>query len=545
MTWLTPRRSDFLSLVCILIFSLATSPDFYDEAQTVVLQQTPLSALVDLLIMASAWLVSVLMLLSAASSRPAIKWSVYALVSASSMSMAAYHVVARKALEYPDYLIMLQARANTLDAVREYATVALVPLGYILVLALGFVLARRRPWASPAAVVSFCLSVGIFATVCVLARGADTNKLPTTTGIYGFFVAQTLDRKAGEVYVYTASDQPEHAARVQNIVLVIDESIRDDFFQHVVGPSLGNGAAQGWHVHDFGLASAMANCSGGSNIMLRKGVRSNDIAQDMYRRPLVWSLAHNAGFASYLLDVQRNGVGHDYFDDTERALIDHRLDVRALQQDAEVLDAMPYLREDRQTFSMVIKRGSHFPYTRNAPAGFQFQGDAAKNPYVVASTKRMDYVNALAWQTAAFFDKLLSMAIAAPTMVIYTSDHGQNVDDQPGLTHCTSSGSPYPGEGLVPLVILTNYPDPALAAAAKYNHDLLSHFNIMPTLLGAMGYASSRWYDAPSAAVTVPQSVPVPGFVYGSPFGYFGSAVQIAPVDRAKALRDAAQRWAQ
>lgn len=538
------RRPGLLSLACILIFSTGASPDFVEQVQTVVSETDSwMLTLATLLLMLGAWLVSVLMLASAASSRPAIKWPVFALVCASFMGMAVYHQVARKALEYPDYLMLWQARANTLDAVQEYARGALVPLGYIAVLALGFVLARYRRRASPTAVALFCLSVGIFTTVTVAARGGATNRLPTTTGIYGFIVAQTLDRKAGEVYVYTSPDRPEHAAQVQNIVLVVDESIRYDFFQQVVGPGLKAATAGRWHAYDFGLATSMANCSGGSNIMLRKGVRSGDIAQDMYRRPLVWSSAHNAGFTSYLLDIQRNGAGHDYFDDEEQALIDHRLDVRALQKDADVLDAMPYLRERHRTFSLVIKRGSHFPYTRNYPEGFQSQGAATENPYVQASQKRKEYVNSLSWQTAGFFDKLLSMTVQEPTMVIYTSDHGQNVDDQPGLTHCTSSATPYAGEGLVPLVILTNYPDPKLAQAVAYNQNLLSHFNIMPTLLDAMGYDSSRWYKAPSTAVTVRQSAPVPGFVYGSPLGYFGSAVQIEPVDRAKVLSDAAQRW--
>lgn len=544
MTWLTPRRSGLLALICILIFSAGASPDFVEQAQAALQNSWP-SALAALLLMAGAWLVSVLVLMSAASSRPVIKWSVFALVCVSFMGMTLYHEVARKALEYPDYLILWQARANTLDAAQEYAAAVLIPLGYVLVLALGFAVARRRRRAGPAAMALFGLSVGVFATVCVAARGAETNKLPTTTGIYGFIVAQALDRKAGEIYVYTSLDRPDRRAQAQNIVLVIDESVRYDFFQHVVGPSLHNAPPRGWQVHDFGLATSMANCSAGSNVMLRKGVRSGDIAQDMYRRPLIWSVARNAGFATYLLDVQRDGVGHDYFDDAERALIDHRLDVRALKKDADVLDAMPYLREGRPTFSLVIKRGAHFPYTRNYPAGFQSRSAAVQSPYVRVSHKREEYVNALSWQTADFFEKLLSMAVSAPTMVIYTSDHGQNVDDQPGLTHCTSSGVPYPGEGLVPLVVLTNYPDMQLAQAAVTNQNMLSHFNIMPTLLDVMGYESSRWYDTPSAAVTVRQSAPVPGFVYGSPLGYFGSAVQIAPVDRAQALSEAAQRWAQ
>lgn len=538
------RWSSLAALACILIFSISIPPGISSQLQDVLEGRGSwMLTLITLTVVVGAWFVSVLLLATAAFSRTAVKWSIFLLASASFMGMAAYHEVAGRALEYPDYLILWQARANTWDALREYAASAVTPLAYVAVLWLGFSLARPHRWASPAAVVLLCTSVGIFTGVCVAKRGAGTNKLPTTTGVYGLFAAHALDHK-NETYVYTSLDRPEHVSQVQNIVLVIDESVRHDFFQRVVGANLKNAAASGWQVYDFGLATSMANCSSGSNIMLRKGVRSTDIAEDLYRQPLIWSYAHNAGFVSYLLDAQGNGMGHDYFDVEERALIEHRLDVRDRHQDAELLDAMPYLDAQSRTFSLVIKHGAHFPYSANYPNGFHSMSSVSTHPYVQASQKRQEYVDALSWQTGGFFDKLLSMRVAAPTMVIYTSDHGQNVDDQPGLTHCTSSGMPYVGEGLVPLVILTNYADDRLAQAAITNQNLLSHFNIVPTILDAMGYESSRVYRDPSAAVTVPQPVPVPGFAYGSPFGYFGSAVQIDPVDRTVALSAANERWA-
>src|SRR5690606_15809885 len=111
-----------------------------------------------------------------------------------------------------------------------------------------------RRWASSAAVVLLCVSVGIFTGVCVAKRGAGTNKLPTTTGVYGLLAAYVLDQK-NEVYAYTSSETPVHAARVQNIVLVIDESVRHDFFERIIGPGLRGAATHGWQVHDFGLAT--------------------------------------------------------------------------------------------------------------------------------------------------------------------------------------------------------------------------------------------------------------------------------------------------
>lgn len=480
-----------------------------------------------------------MMLACAARSRPWVKWPVFFLVVISFTAMDVYRRSAGKVMEYADWLVLWQGRANAGDAAAEYGHLLVAVLPWLALVLLGFLcIRRRRSMPSLVPIVLFMVSVGLFTGVCVVKRGGATNKLPMATGLYGLVAAQWLDG-AGSRYAYTTDAKPKRAPAVRHIVLVIDESVRQGFFERVIGPELrARGAGSGWNVYDFGAATSMANCSAPSNIMLRKGVRFNHITQDLHRDPLLWSLAHNAGFSTWLLDAQIRGRGGNYFDDNERALIDHLPEVRS-SQDADIVKAMArYLSEEAPTFTIINKQGAHFPYPDHFPRGYEspFLRDAS--PYVQDSIKRVNYVNALDYQTGGFFAQLLKTHVSQPTLVIYTSDHGQNVDDRPGLHHCNVSLLPSEDEGVVPLVILTNTPVPGMEGIVADVQNSLSDFDIAPIIRAAMGYGEVSWVDRlrqPSGAN---------GFVYGSPFGYFGSPVTIRHVDRQAYAAMIRQRWA-
>jgi lipid A ethanolaminephosphotransferase len=481
-----------------------------------------------------------LMLACAAWSRPRIKWPVFIMVAISFTAMDVYRRSSGKVMEYADWLVLWQGRANAGDAAAEYGHLMLAVLPWMGVVLLGFlcVRGRSRSMTSLVAVVLLTVSVGLFTGVCVVKRGGATNKLPMATGLYGLVAAQLLDG-AGSHYAYTTDAKPARAPSVTHIVLVIDESVRQGFFERVIAPELrARSAGSGWNVYDFGLATSVANCSAPSNIMLRKGVRFDHITQDLHRDPLLWSLAHNAGFSTWLLDAQIRGRGGNYFDDHERSLIDHLPEVRS-KQDADIVTVMAsYLSEDASSFTIVNKQGAHFPYPDHFPDGYESPFLRGAPSYVKDSVKRINYVNALDYQTGGFFDQLLKTHVAQPTLVIYTSDHGQNVGDRPGLHHCNVSLLPSEDEGMVPLVILTNTPVPGMEGIVADVQNRLSDFDIAPLIRAAMGYGEMSWVDRlrqPSGAN---------GFVYGSTFGYFGSPVTIRHVDRQAYAAMIRQRWA-
>jgi arylsulfatase A-like enzyme len=97
----------------------------------------------------------------------------------------------------------------------------------------------------------------------------------------------------------------------------------------------------------------------------------------------------------------------------------------------------------------------------------------------------------LLWNVGEFFSRVFVQADLSNALLIYTSDHGQDLHERgnPGLnTHC--GGDPVEEEGLVPLVVIQGSTLKTLdwQAQLPVNKDRSSHYNIFPTLLQLMGY---------------------------------------------------------
>lgn len=474
----------------------------------------------------------------AALSSPRWKWLLFLLFALSIVVNLAFYRVSGHTMTYTDWAILWQARANIGDAFGEYsrtllkATLATTPLlvGFLLV-----PVARRRIW--PWAVGASVLSTGVFVAACVAMQGGSTGLFPRSTSLYGMLVSTAFDRPLGE-YAYATDHQPDARPVAENIALVIDESISHDFFSEVVMPQI-EASNSAWRIYDFGFATSMANCSMASNIMMRKLVRADSVALDVYRNPLVWSLARNAGFRTWLLDAQLGGFGHNLFDDSERSLIDHIPQAQSAH-DADLVDHLHAAWSGAPSFTLVIKKGAHFPYEQRYPAQHKSDSPALSAPHVLASERRTKYVNAVDYQTGGFFRRLKEVTPHARTVIFYTSDHGQNIADTPGLLHCSTSATPHVNEGIVPLLVLANFDVAGLAEAAERNRNQMSHFDMVETLRGFLGYGSRHVTEK---GLLRTAGGPVPGFVYKSPFGFFGRPVEILPVDRSAYLRLANERW--
>jgi len=147
--------------------------------------------------------------------------------------------------------------------------------------------------------------------------------------------------------------------------------------------------------------------------------------------------------------------------------------------------------------------GAHFPYEGKYPperavlpvlarttVGERIKPQAEDSATHVSF--RNGYLNALAWNVGNFFDTLLADVDLSDTVIVYTSDHGQNLheDGSPGYdTHCTTAKSP-PPEGIVPLVVLTRIPAvlATMREAAQKNRDRASQFSVFPSVLALLGY---------------------------------------------------------
>lgn len=107
--------------------------------------------------------------------------------------------------------------------------------------------------------------------------------------------------------------------------------------------------------------------------MIRKGVRPEHVTADLYSNPLIWDYARQAGFTTYLIDAQREGKGHNHFDSLELRLVDHNIKTRHIAWDLEIPALMSHLQAPGKSLTLVIMRGSHFPYKRNFPPDYSLE----------------------------------------------------------------------------------------------------------------------------------------------------------------------------
>jgi glucan phosphoethanolaminetransferase (alkaline phosphatase superfamily) len=288
----------------------------------------------------------------------------------------------------------------------------------------------------------------------------------------------------------------------RHIALIVDESVSGDFIDLNVPrgttPYLATNPAG---LVNFGLTTAASNCSNSSNAVLRLGAKPGLLGSPAYSplaNPSVWKYAREAGYETnyiavqFLIDTAQNFMYPD-----ELALIEHVLtvpgEVPVASRDIEILELLVkvLLRPEPQ-FVYVNKQGAHFPYHRFTP-----ESEARFRPVMqrlepMADRERLvnSYKNAIHSTVDRFFEDLLPRIDLGQTVIIYTSDHGQNLlDDGQPVTHCRRNGTNL-YEAVVPLLAWAG--DDALRQrfqqAAAANFGAASHFEIYPTLLVLFGY---------------------------------------------------------
>ncbi|WP_416778536.1 sulfatase-like hydrolase/transferase [Xenorhabdus budapestensis] len=482
------------------------------------------STILKIVVIVGIFSLSFAVILLAAFTTHRLRWWLFLLISLSLMTSAVFYQVTGHTMGYPDWLTLWRAKANINDAFYEYlvdffeASLRLIPL------VLGFALIPEThrslfPWVTSL----FLLSVAVFITVNIVKQAGATNLLPSATSLYGMMISSALDNQSSE-YIYTTNIQPNKTRQADHIILIVDESIRYDFFKQIV---LSRLSMKDWYVYDFGIATAMANCSAESNIMLRKFVEKNTITHDVYNHPLIWNLAHNAGFTTWLLDAQRNGKGHNYFDAKELSMIDYKPNIRT-EHDISLVNELRTLPTDKPSFTYIIKIGSHFPYENRYPVDFQSDLSIMEHPYIRNNKKRQQYVNAIDYQTGQFFEQLSKVKLPERTIIFYTSDHGQNVGDELRKTHCSSSSRPLVDEGIVPLLVLANFDITEMNEVVQNNYNRMSHFDMMKTIIDFLGYG---YVENKSIGLLRTDNLSFQEFLYGSAFGYFNSPIKTMPVN--------------
>jgi len=330
---------------------------------------------------------------------------------------------------------------------------------------------------------------------------------------------------------------------IKNIVMLVDESVRGDYFNWKKGnPYTPMLAANKSRIVNFGMAVSGANCSSYSNAILRFGPVSDNLVKTANTNPTIWQYAKKAGYRTVYIDAQPSiiknpGLLQNFMTVGETRKIDQIVRFKGVpipQLDYSLLDTIEKeLKSDQPVFIFANKSGVHFPYDKSYPESwgkFQptIQQAGKETPYRVNS-----YLNALGWTVDRFFGKLFEKIDLKETVIIYTSDHGQTFN--PGRSTQCSMTDADPREALVPMFAITD--DEKLKArfarGAVLNAGQASHFLVRPTVLDLMGF--------PKVAVTSKYGVSmfdrgadVSAFTVGDIFGVFMPQPRWTSIDLSK-----------
>jgi lipid A ethanolaminephosphotransferase len=450
-------------------------------------------------------------------SRAAFRVPLALVLSAAAMFLLAYEWSTGGPLDYNAFETMVSSRDDAGDAWTQHGAVMLRAGAASLLLFVGLVLPVH--WRLPRGVAPTAplMAVAMLAGMIYARGGEGSSALPAAfpplahAAIMGGLSFTEAGAERQSVDFAQPSRRPDH-----DVVLIVDESVAANYLDINHPDGVHSGMArerEGLAVHNFGIAAAISNCSAGSNKSLRYGGTRETYWLAARAWPSIWAYAKKAGMRTVYLDAQRNnGTMQNLATKEERAEIDDfvQLDgVAVVDRDITIAGLVAErLANGVPEFIYVNKVGAHFPVADKFPVEtaryfpIPARGGSVEVTDVATLVGkrgtpeewrlyRNAYRNTLEWNTGTFFDRLLAQVRPGSGVIVYTSDHGQDLHERgnPGqAAHCSSN--PLPEEGAVPLVVIDSVRTPRRdwLSAAKTNRDGMSHFRIFPTLLDLMGY---------------------------------------------------------
>jgi glucan phosphoethanolaminetransferase (alkaline phosphatase superfamily) len=422
-------------------------------------------------------------------------------------------------LTYSSFVSLVYSGGFIQEAIYQYRDAIISGLvgGLLLLFGIGLKPRRRMPLPGALLVAAPVLGVLLLSAVLFVRAGEGARGLPimyTPLAYLNLFTYEALHNTVGprEPVSLARNDQPVG----HDIVLIIDESISGNYLDinapFGVHSNLKEPRA-GVDIFNYGYAASIANCSADTNVTLRYGGTRADYMRINTTMPSIWQYARKAGLRTVYIDAQRTGGNlQNLMNDAEKKDIDEFVQfdqtsvrVRDMAAAAKLVDL---LNDGKPELVVINKVGAHFPVHDKYPDAFMaYRPTLPRGQFVeVADTGKRDgfngqpddwllyrnaYKNTLLWNVGEFFSRVFAQADLSNALLIYTSDHGQDLHERgnPGLnTHC--GGDPVEEEGLVPLVVIqgSNLKTLDWSAQLAANKDRSSHYNIFPTLLQLMGY---------------------------------------------------------
>lgn len=438
---------------------------------------------------------------------------------ASAVFFEVYTRVTDSHLTYSQFVSLAYSGGFIQEAAWQYreVIVSAMAAGVLLLLGIGLKPRRRVPLPGYLPIAAPVLGVLMLSVVLFVRAGEGARGLPVMYAPLAYlnlFTYETLHNTVGPrepVRLARKTPSIEH-----DIVLIIDESVAGNYLDINTPHGVHSGLKSpppGVEIFNYGFAASIANCSADTNVTLRYGGTRGDYMRINSTQPSIWQYARSAGLRTVYIDSQRTG-GHlqNLMTELEKRDIDEFVQfdqTRVRDRDMAVAQKLiALLGNDQAELVVINKMGAHFPVHDKYPDDFMIYRPALPRGQFqdIADTGTRDgfngqqddwvlyrnaYQNTLLWNVGEFFQRIFRQGDLSNAVMIYTSDHGQDLHERgnPGLnTHC--GGDPVGEEGLVPLVVIQGSQLSTLdwRSALVLNKDRSSHYNIFPTLLRLMGY---------------------------------------------------------
>ncbi|MDP7319977.1 MAG: sulfatase-like hydrolase/transferase [Bacteriovoracaceae bacterium] len=431
-----------------------------------------------------------------------------------------YYGVSNHYISFLDLELMWISKANTSDAILFYLDEIFFSFLVACLGLAGMLLEVRTRYQLNKTIISIFpfLPFILLSATTFAKKGYGTEGMPqqystaSTFLLFGAYeiFSPSLVSEREQLDVFPAKNK-----KFNKILYIVDESIRADYldlnYSRKLTPFL---STQEKRIANFGAIASGNNCSGYANLILRTGVSRKNLTK-IGTIPLIWDYVKNAGMKAYYYDAQQtDGLLQNFMNNDEKKKIDHFIQFdgvsKSLVDHKLAQDLNTRLKSNESAFIYVNKRGAHFPYNESYPKKESFYLPQMR-PFeeLGASKKRLinSYKNSIRWNVDEFFKLLLHEVDLSDTLIVYTSDHGQNLMDRGVMTHCNTQ-TPHPYEGLVPFFVMTDNIKQLnqFKSWAKISSNKLNHFYIFPLLVDSLGYDENVLMQINENKVFVPDN---------------------------------------
>ncbi len=296
---------------------------------------------------------------------------------------------------------------------------------------------------------------------------------------------------------------PTKSSHYKNIILIVDESVRGDYLSiNGYEKNTTSYLSSLDNLLTMGSIPSVANASASTQYILRNGVTIDELPDRNYKtlkKQTIFQYAKKAGFNTLYLDAQTYYKKlQNYMSSYDMEHIDHYITLRnkdnlAFSDRRMVKKLSKELKNSSgSNFVYFIKHGSHFKWQLSYPKSNEvfkptlsiYEGLDFDNREKAVNT----YLNSIKWGVDDFFNFLLNEIDTKDTLIIYTSDHGQNIiENNILITHGLAINPPSTMAN-VPLLIYANDIGYIKSKFDNIKLNSYSQYQIFPTLLDIMGY---------------------------------------------------------